>query len=123
MSDRQIPLAEQCLRGNEAKYLAECAETNFVSPVGPFVDRLEQELALYLGVKHAVACASGTAALHVALHRMAPYRGAPLLGSGAAAEAIAGVTISLPSSVGQPQADQARVIEVVTAAIRPRAAA
>jgi dTDP-4-amino-4,6-dideoxygalactose transaminase len=67
MSSAHIPLAEPYLAGNEARYLAECVETNFVSSVGPFVERFEQEFASFVGAKHAVACSSGTAALHVAL--------------------------------------------------------
>lgn len=35
--------------------------------LGPNVQSFEQEAAAYLGVKHAVACASGTDALHLAL--------------------------------------------------------
>ncbi|WP_019627030.1 DegT/DnrJ/EryC1/StrS aminotransferase family protein [Thioalkalivibrio sp. ALJT] len=35
--------------------------------LGPNVQSLEQELATYLGVDHAVTCASGTDALHLAL--------------------------------------------------------
>jgi dTDP-4-amino-4,6-dideoxygalactose transaminase len=67
MSSDQIPLAVPSLSGNEARYLSECVETNFVSSVGPFVDRFEREFAAFVGANHAVACASGTAALHVAL--------------------------------------------------------
>jgi perosamine synthetase len=48
-------------------YLKECLDTNFVSSVGPFVDRFERKVAEYLGVQHAVATVNGTAALHVAL--------------------------------------------------------
>ncbi|SDU63462.1 DegT/DnrJ/EryC1/StrS family aminotransferase [Jiangella alkaliphila] len=62
-----IPLAEPVLGGNEARYLAECIETGFVSSVGPFVERFEQRFAEAVRAGHAVACASGTAALHVAL--------------------------------------------------------
>jgi dTDP-4-amino-4,6-dideoxygalactose transaminase len=62
-----IPLAAPELRGNEAAYLAECIETNYVSSIGPFVERFEREFATAVGVPHAVACSSGTAALHVAL--------------------------------------------------------
>jgi len=64
---RSIPLCEPVLEGNETRYLAECVETGFVSSVGPFVDRFESAFAEYVGSKHAVACSSGTAALHVAL--------------------------------------------------------
>lgn len=68
MSEIRIPLSIPCLEGNARRYLQECLDTNFVSSVGPFVTRFETELARYLGVSHAVACSSGTAALHVALH-------------------------------------------------------
>ena len=53
--------------GNEARYLAECVETNWVSSGGPFVGRFERDVARAMGTRHAVACATGTAALHVAL--------------------------------------------------------
>jgi aminotransferase in exopolysaccharide biosynthesis len=62
----RIGLSEPFLGGNERRYMGECIDTNFVSSVGPFVERFEREFATYVGAKYAVACASGTAALHVA---------------------------------------------------------
>lgn len=62
-----IPLSVPYLAGNEAKYLQECVTTNWVSSVGPFVDRFEQTLATELQSKFAVATVNGTAALHIAL--------------------------------------------------------
>ena len=62
-----IPLAVPNLGGNEAAYLAECVASNFVSSVGPFVERFEREFAAFVGARYAVACTTGTAALHVAL--------------------------------------------------------
>ena len=62
-----IPLCIPEIRGNEWKYIKECLDTNFVSSVGPFVDRFESDLAAYTGAKHSVATASGTAALHISL--------------------------------------------------------
>ena len=67
IGDGGIPLCVPEIRGNEWTYIKECLDTNFVSSVGPFVDRFERELAAGVGVKYAVATASGTAALHVAL--------------------------------------------------------
>ena len=61
------PLCEPEIRGNEWKYIKECLDTNWVSSVGTFVDRFEQMVADYVGVKHAVATVNGTAALHIAL--------------------------------------------------------
>ena len=39
-----IPLAIPNLAGNEERYLRECVSTNFVSSVGPFVDRFEERV-------------------------------------------------------------------------------
>lgn len=62
-----IPLAVPCLSGPVLERLRECIETNFVSTVGPFVDELERRFADWVGARYAVACASGTAAIHLAL--------------------------------------------------------
>jgi dTDP-4-amino-4,6-dideoxygalactose transaminase len=62
-----IPLSEPNLSGNEARYLRECIETNFVSSVGPFVDRFEALVATAVGAREAVATSSGTTGLHAAL--------------------------------------------------------
>ncbi|WP_270546632.1 LegC family aminotransferase [Butyricimonas paravirosa] len=62
-----IPLAVPVFVGNEKKYLNECIDTTFVSSVGKFVDRFEEEMAKYTGAKRAVVCVSGTNALHMSL--------------------------------------------------------
>ena len=49
----------------DAAILQALGETRFI--LGPNVQAFEQEAADYLGVKHAVSCASGTDALHLAL--------------------------------------------------------
>jgi perosamine synthetase len=55
------------LRGNEWSYVKECLDTNFVSSVGPFVDRFERMMAHAVGTRFGVATVNGTAALHLAL--------------------------------------------------------
>ena len=62
-----IPLAIPDTRGNEAKYLLECIETNFVSSVGPFVTQFEERVAQACSAPYTVATSSGTTGLHVAL--------------------------------------------------------
>ena len=37
-----IPLCVPEIRGNEWLYIKQCLDTNFVSSVGPFVDRFER---------------------------------------------------------------------------------
>ena len=61
------PLAVPVFQGNEKAYLNECIDTTFVSSVGKFVDRFEEEMAKYTGAKKAVVCVSGTNALHMSL--------------------------------------------------------
>jgi len=67
MADGGIPLCIPEIRGKEWEYVKQCLDTNFVSSVGPFVDRFERELATYTGAKFGVATSTGTAALHIAL--------------------------------------------------------
>jgi len=42
-------------------------KSGWIAPLGPEVDCFEQELADYVGVKHALCLSSGTAAIHLAL--------------------------------------------------------
>lgn len=62
-----IPVNEFSLSGNEAKYLKECVESGWISSEGPFVRRLEEGLASFLGLKYGIAVCNGTAALETAL--------------------------------------------------------
>ena len=49
----------------DSAILAALSETRFI--LGPNVQAFDQEAADYLGVRHAISCASGTDALHLAL--------------------------------------------------------
>jgi len=60
-------LHEPVFAGNEREYVIDCIETGYVSSVGTFVTRFEEELAYYVGASHAVAVVNGTSALHLAL--------------------------------------------------------
>jgi dTDP-4-amino-4,6-dideoxygalactose transaminase len=53
--------------GTELAMLRDAVESNWIAPLGPHVDAFEAEMAARLGVPHALALASGTAALHLAL--------------------------------------------------------
>ncbi len=62
-----IPLCVPEIRGNEWKYVKDCLDSGWVSSVGTYVSRFEQQMAELVGVHHAVATVNGTAALHIAL--------------------------------------------------------
>ena len=63
----QVSLHEPSFKGNEWQYIKECLDSTFVSSVGEFVDRFEDELARYTGAKYAISVVNGTAALQIAL--------------------------------------------------------
>jgi dTDP-4-amino-4,6-dideoxygalactose transaminase len=51
----------------ERALLLDAFDSNWVAPLGPHVDAFEHEFAAKIGVPHAAALSSGTAALHLAL--------------------------------------------------------
>ena len=62
----RIWLSSPTMHGDEQRYVDEAIRTNWVSTVGANINELEKSIAEYIGVKHAVALSSGTAALHLA---------------------------------------------------------
>jgi len=64
-TDEFLPLQEPRFIGNEKKYLNECIDSTFVSSVGKFVDKFEEEIANYTGARYAIATVNGTSALHI----------------------------------------------------------
>lgn len=67
MTRRFIPVAAPLLAGNEKAYVLDCIESSWISSCGKYVERFERTFADFCGVRYAVSCSSGTAALHVAL--------------------------------------------------------
>lgn len=63
----RIPVAAPVFAGREREYVAECMESGWISSGGKYVELFETAFAEFCGVKHAVACCNGTAALHLAL--------------------------------------------------------
>jgi dTDP-4-amino-4,6-dideoxygalactose transaminase len=51
----------------EEEFVVDAIRSGWVAPLGPHVEAFEAELAERVGVEHAVALSSGTAALHLAL--------------------------------------------------------
>ena len=66
MNDR-IFLSPPHMGGNELKYIEEVFKSNYIAPLGEFVDRFEESVKSYTSTKYALAVSSGTAAIHLAL--------------------------------------------------------
>ncbi|WP_297417056.1 LegC family aminotransferase [Clostridium sp.] len=62
-----IPLSVPNLKGNELKYVINALEEEWVSTGGAYIDTFEKNIANYLKLESAIACQSGTAAIHLSL--------------------------------------------------------
>lgn len=59
----------------EQTKLIECLKSTYVSSVGPLIKKFESEICDFTGANNAIACSSGTAALHLALTALGVQRG------------------------------------------------
>jgi UDP-N-acetylbacillosamine transaminase len=63
----RIFLSPPHMSGKEQQYIAEVFESNYIAPLGAFVNRFEKSIKTYTGVEYALALSSATAGLHLAL--------------------------------------------------------
>ena len=63
----RIFLSPPHMSGKEQQYIAEVFESNYIAPLGAFVDRFEENIKRYTGASYALALSSATAGLHLAL--------------------------------------------------------
>ncbi len=63
----KVWLSSPHLGEEEAAFVDEAFKTNWIAPLGPNVDAFEREVAGHIGVGHAAALTSGTAAIHLGL--------------------------------------------------------
>ena len=63
----RVYLSPPHVGAEERRLLLDAFDSNWIAPLGPHVDAFEEEFARRVGVGHAVALSSGTAALHLAL--------------------------------------------------------
>lgn len=66
MAER-IYLSPPHMGRQERRYIDEVFASNYIAPLGAFVDRFEEAVAAFVGVRAAAALSSGTAAIHLAL--------------------------------------------------------
>jgi perosamine synthetase len=62
-----IPVNEPLIGDAEARFVAECLDTGWVSSAGRFVNEFEQRWAAYCGMRYGVAVSNGTVALQLAV--------------------------------------------------------
>mgnify|MGYP000078381973 CR=1 FL=1 len=72
-TNKTIHLHEPTLNGSEWQYVKNCIDTGWVSSVGSYVDRFEQNLAKYTKHSYAIATTNGTSALPMPYLIVAQY--------------------------------------------------
>jgi dTDP-4-amino-4,6-dideoxygalactose transaminase len=63
----KIWLSSPHMGGNEKKYVLDAIQSNWISPLGPYVTKMESDLAKYIKCDDVALLNSGTAAIHLAL--------------------------------------------------------
>ncbi len=63
----KIYLSPPHMSGKELAYIEEAFASNYIAPVGEFLDRFEEAVCSYTGSSHALALCNATAGLHLAL--------------------------------------------------------
>ena len=75
MSENRIFLSSPHMSGKELNYVNEAFESNWITPVGPFLERFEKDICTYNKVGYASVLSSGTAAIHLALILLGVQKG------------------------------------------------
>ena len=65
--NKRIFLSAPHMSGNELKYIEKVFESNYIAPLGEYVNKFEDSIKNYTGALNALAVTSGTAAIHLAL--------------------------------------------------------
>ncbi len=77
----RIFLSPPHMSGKEQQYIAEVFESNYIAPLGAFVNRFEESIKTYMGTSNALALSSATAGLHLALRVLGVGEGDYVLAS------------------------------------------
>lgn len=78
---KRIYLFPPHMSGAEMEFIREAIESNYIAPLGPQVDAFELEFAEKVGISHALAVSSGTAAMHLALRILEVRQGDEVIAS------------------------------------------
>lgn len=77
----RIFLSPPHMSGKEQQYITEVFESNYIAPLGSFVNRFEESIKKYTGSSNAVALSCATAGLHLALRVLGVDKGDYVLAS------------------------------------------
>ena len=62
-----IPISQPSITQKEIDYVTDAVKSTWISSLGKYIDRFEEEFAAFCGAKYAVTTCNGTVAIHLAL--------------------------------------------------------
>ena len=77
----RVFLSPPNMSGKEQEYIKKVFESNYIAPLGEYVNKFEDSVKAYTGAKDALALCAGTAALHLALRVLGVKEGDFVLAS------------------------------------------
>ena len=77
----RVFLSPPNMSGKEQEYIKKVFESNYIAPLGEYVNKFEESIKTYTGAKDALALCAGTAALHLALRVLGVKEGDLVLAS------------------------------------------
>ena len=77
----RVFLSPPNMSGKEQEYIKKVFESNYIAPLGEYVNKFEDSIKAYTGAKDALALCAGTAALHLALRVLGVKEGDLVLAS------------------------------------------
>jgi len=78
---KRLFLSAPHMSGNELKYINKVFESNYIAPLGEYVNKFEESIKAYTGSQNALALNSATSALHLALRILGIKEGDDVLAS------------------------------------------
>ncbi len=79
--ENRIFLSAPHMGGNELKYIENVFESNYIAPIGEYINKFEQSIKDYTKTPNALAVTCGTAAIHLALRILKIGEGDDVLAS------------------------------------------
>ncbi|MGG7074213.1 UDP-N-acetylbacillosamine transaminase [Campylobacter sp. 9BO] len=77
----RVFLSPPNMSGKEQEYISEVFKSNYIAPLGEYVNKFEKSIKDYTGATDALALSSGTAGLHLALRILGVGQGDVVLAS------------------------------------------
>jgi len=79
--NKRLFLSAPHMSGKELEYIEKVFDSNYIAPLGEYVNRFEESIKEYTGTQNALAVTSGTAAIHLALRVLGIGQGDDVLAS------------------------------------------